>query len=324
MTRRKSSLTPFVLVALLLAGCVSRPLSSEGFVFGVMGDTPYNEREEAQFLGMLERMNAEPLAFIVHVGDFKAGGDSPCTDALFEKRRAQFDLSRHPFIYTPGDNEWTDCRRPSNGSMDPQERLARLQQVFFADASSLGRERIATAFQGECVEKNGDACVCPSHPENRMWVHSGVRFATLNFPGKGNNVGNGPGSNEEARCRTLANRLWLERAVAESEGPATRALVVATQANPWVGRNKVYEPFLKEMTAAAARLRKPVLFVHGDTHLYTFDTPFVDAAGQPLANPARLETYGSPFVGWEKVTVDPDDPKVFRVEPRLHALVPPT
>ena len=323
MIRARSYLAPLFLVALLLDGCASQASSPGGFVFGVMGDTPYNDREEGHFIRMLERVNAEPLAFIVHVGDFKAGGDSPCTDALFEKRRAQFDLSAHPFVYTPGDNEWTDCRRPSNGAMDPQERLARLQQVFFADRWSQGRTRMETDFQAECIEKRGDSCVCPGHPENRMWAHSGVRFVTLNFPGKGNNVGYGPVSDEEARCRTLANRKWLERAVSESEGADTRALVVATQANPWVGRNKVYQPFLKEMTAAAARLRKPVLFVHGDTHLYRFDTPFTDDAGQPLANPARLETYGSPFVGWEKVTVDLDDPKIFRVEPRLQAIVPP-
>ena len=159
----------------------------------------------------------------------------------------------------------------------------------------------------------------PLYIENRMWMHKGVRFVTLNFPGPDNGVGHGAATDEEARCRTLANRRWLERAVGESEGPDTRGLVVATQANPWV--NKAFAPFLREITAAAQRLRKPVLFVHGDTHIYRFDTPFVDASGGPLANPARLETYGSPFVGWEKVTVDPDDLKLFRVEPMLRAIV---
>jgi hypothetical protein len=323
VNRGKSPLTPFLLALLLaVAGCAARSPPSPGFAFGVMGDTPYSDGEEAHFLAMIERMNAEPLAFVVHVGDIKAGGGAPCTDALFEKRRAQFDLSNHPFIYTPGDNEWTDCRRPSNGAMDPEERLAKLRQVFFSDGWSLGRERIATAFQGDCIERKAEACVCPPHPENRLWTHGGVRFATLNFPGDDNNVGHGPVSDEEARCRTLANRLWLQRAVAESEGADTRALVVATQANPWTGKNHVFAPFLEELTAAAAHLRKPVLFVHGDTHLYHFDTPFVDAAGRPLDNPARLETYGSPLVGWEKVTVDPGDPRVFSVEPRLQAFVP--
>jgi hypothetical protein len=30
-----------------------------------------------------------------------------------------------------------------------------------------------------------------------------------------------------------------------------------------------------------------------------------------------METYGSPFVGWVKVTVDPADPDLFRFDARL-------
>src|SRR5258705_14001612 len=48
-------LTPFFLAA-LLAGCATRPPSGGAFVFGVVGDTPYNDREEAHFVKMLERM----------------------------------------------------------------------------------------------------------------------------------------------------------------------------------------------------------------------------------------------------------------------------
>jgi hypothetical protein len=318
--RRARNAAMFVLVATLaLAGCASEPTSTDAFTFGVMGDTPYSEREEAPFLATIERMNAQPLAFVVHVGDIKAGSNSRCSDELFEKRKAQFNLSKHPFIYTPGDNEWTDCRRASNGGMDPLERLAKLREVFFSDGQSLGVQRIDTAFQDACVERRGEACGCPAYIENRMWTHKGVRFVTLNFPGPDNDVGHGASTDAEARCRTLANRLWLERAVSASEAGDTRGLVVATQADPWT--SKEFAPFLREMTAAAQRLRKPILFVHGDTHIYRFDTPFVDASGQPVLNPARLETYGSPFVGWEKVTVDPDDVKLFRVEPMLHAIV---
>src|SRR6202162_4245050 len=121
-----------LLGALLLAACAIRAPSPEAFSFGVMGDTPYSEREEPHFLRMIERMNAEPLAFVVHVGDFKSGA-SPCTDALFEKRKAQFNGSKHALIYTPGDNDWTDCRWATRGAMDPIERLAKLRQVFFPD-----------------------------------------------------------------------------------------------------------------------------------------------------------------------------------------------
>jgi hypothetical protein len=48
----------------------------------------------------------------------------------------------------------------------------------------------------------------------------------------------------------------------------------------------------------------------------------VDKRGAPVTNPTRLETYGSPFVGWVKVTVEPSRPDVFSFEPRMVALVP--
>ncbi len=34
-------------------------------------------------------------------------------------------------VYTPGDNEWTDCHRSNNGKYDPLERLAALRNGFF-------------------------------------------------------------------------------------------------------------------------------------------------------------------------------------------------
>jgi hypothetical protein len=34
----------------------------------------------------------------------------PCTDEAFAQRKALFHTSTHPFILTPGDNDWTDCR----------------------------------------------------------------------------------------------------------------------------------------------------------------------------------------------------------------------
>src|SRR5438477_12191796 len=95
--------------ALLVAQCaIVRPPGAEAFAFGVMGDTPYNEREETEFVRMLDGLEREKLAFVVHVGDFKAGGNSRCSDELFAKRKAQFDRSAHPFVYTPGDNDWID------------------------------------------------------------------------------------------------------------------------------------------------------------------------------------------------------------------------
>lgn len=313
MKRILAALTLLVLAA----ACATRAPGVEAFSFAILGDTPYSEREEREFLAMMQRLDSEPVAFIVHIGDFKGGSNSPCTDALFERRRAQLDASAHPLILTPGDNDWTDCRRKSNGAMDPQERLARLRQVFFATRQSLGRSRIETALQDQCLAPPVDGCGCAAHPENRAWTHGGVRFVTLNIPGSDNNMGFDAAGDAEARCRNEANRQWLERAVRESGAAGTRALVVAVQADPWDTAKPVYQDFLAQMEAAARLLAKPVLFVHGDSHTYRADAPFA------TPNPRRLETFGSPFVGWVEVIVDPADPGLFRFKPHLHALVPP-
>jgi hypothetical protein len=306
-----------VALALLLAACTTAPPAPDTFSFAVIGDIPYNDVEEKQFLAMMRALDRQALAFVVHVGDFKAGSNAPCTDEIFERRRAQLDASAHPLILTPGDNDWTDCRRETNGAMDPVERLAKLRRMFFADRRSLGRSPIDTAIQDQCLAPAVAGCGCAAHPENRLWSQAGVRFATLNIPGSNNNMGFDAAGDEEARCRNEANRQWLERAVRESESADTRALVVAAHANPWNTRGPVYKDFLRQMGEAASRLGKPVLFVHGDTHIFRADTPF------PTQNPRRLETYGSPFVGWVKVSVDPGDPELFRIEPRLIAIVPP-
>ena len=310
------------LLALLLCGCVSAPPSHpDAFAFAVMGDTQYNAAEEASFAAMMARVDREDLAFVVHVGDFASGDD--CSDELYRRRRAEYDASAHPFIYTPGDNEWIDCRRAREGNRDPVERIARLREIFFPDRQSLGRRKIELLAQDRCIEPGPAGCRCPAHPENRFWMRSGVRFVTLNVAGSENNTGFDRARDAEARCRNEANALWLEQAVRLSERSETRALVILVQANPWHSQRRAYDGLLRQVQESARRVRKPVLFVHGDTHNQRVDTPFVDTLGNPIHNLVRLETFGSPFIGWIKVTVDPDDPQVFRFDPRLHAIVTP-
>jgi len=118
--------------------------SSKSFAFGVIGDLPYSPEQEAQFPNLLQEMNDADLAFVVHVGDFK-DSSAPCSDDLFTQRKALFQTSRHPFIYLPGDNEWTDCHLAKAGGYDPLERLARLRGLFFSGNRSLGRRTLCFA-----------------------------------------------------------------------------------------------------------------------------------------------------------------------------------
>ncbi|QWT45418.1 hypothetical protein [Azospira inquinata] len=58
-----------------------------------------------------------------------------------------------------------------------------------------------------------------------------------------------------------------------------------------------------------------MVLAHGDTHVMRIDHPLRfregPRRGQPLANFTRVETYGSPFMGWISGQIDPRDPALF-------------
>jgi len=173
----------------------------------------------------------------------------------------------------------------------------------------------------ECALREGGACRCPGLPENRRWAQGiagtgPILFATLNVQGSNDNVGFDPASDREAACRGAANRRWLESTFESARGVAS-AVVVIFHANPLVSsRERVHEPLLQSLMRGSARFGRPVLVIHGDTHHYRVDPPFRDAAGVPVPNLMRLETFGSPLVGWVRVRVDPADERFFRFESR--------
>jgi hypothetical protein len=305
----------FVLLALASA-CAIAPPHPDAFSFAVMGDTPYSAIEEQRMLWMIDDLNRLDLAFVVHVGDIKAGSRSPCTDATYEKRKTQFNVSAHPFVYTPGDNDWTDCRRKSNGAFDPLERLQKLRELFFSDRASLGARKLILERSTACALRAGEECLCPGLPENAQWEMKGLVSATLNIPGSNNNFGFDAASDRDYRCRSAANRIWLEQLFALGRNDRIKGLAVFIQANPWEpSKNGAFDEFLQQISQSAEELGKPVLLVHGDTHTLRTDKPFRNKKNESIGNLTRLETYGSPTVGWVKVTVDQNDPALFRIEP---------
>lgn len=60
-----------------------------------------------------------------------------------------------------------------------------------------------------------------------------------------------------------------------------------------------------------------MLLIHGDSHTHRVDHPFLDEHGVPYPNFTRLETFGSPDIGWVRVVVDTLAGRIARVEPRL-------
>lgn len=100
------------------------------FTFVAFGDMPYRvPNDYSKFERVIKTLNQQKPDFIVHVGDFKSGS-SLCSTEYFERMHAYFETFEPPLIYTPGDNEWTDCNRKAAGEYDPLERLDVLRKMF--------------------------------------------------------------------------------------------------------------------------------------------------------------------------------------------------
>lgn len=334
-----------VYVGLAFTGALSllgaQATQSNRFEFGVFGDAPYGPEEVTRFASAIAEMNRSDLAFVVHVGDIQAdargvqrGGIPTCTDDSLQQRKKLFDASRHPFILTPGDNDWTDCHGVKDRVIDPLERLARLRTVFFPTADSLGQRKMTLTVQAADPRY-------AKYIENRFWTHAGVAFVTLHIVGSNNNRGRTPEMDTEYSERNSANLAWMARAFERARSEQARATVILIQANPYFERTWAasqvrhylpgfpvnmpqspqptgFDDFLVALEREVLTFHRPVLLIHGDTHLFRMDKPLAREQNKRLIEHfTRLETFGSPDVHWVRVIVDPEDPSVFSVKPEL-------
>lgn len=282
---------------LLLAAGTLAAQADDRLSFAVWGDMPYSRVERELAVDLLAEQSRQPLAFSLHIGDLKSG-NQPCDDALFADRQALLAHSRHPLVLLPGDNDWLDCARASAGGHDPFERLAALRQRFFTAPTPFPLQRQAAA------------------PENTRWIGHGVLFVGVNLPGS-------PLPDNAAAQALRRNVLdWLDEAAALADPQTVRATVIAFHAHPGFaahGRGGVsvrHVWFLDRLVAWAKHDRRPLLLIHGDTHTYRVDKPLVDpATGERFEHVTRLESHGSPWLGWTRVDVDSAAPAPFRFQP---------
>jgi hypothetical protein len=308
------------LAAAALAAFALAARGAERFSFAAFGDAPYFAFEEPAVVRLIESFAAARVAFAVHVGDIKAGS-ARCSDELFEQRLRMFDAAPVPFVFTPGDNEWVDCRRAAAGGYDPLERLEKLRALFHAGTASLGRRTIP-------LERQSEDPRFRAHRENVRWTFGGVVFVTLNIPGSNNNLGRDAAMDAEHAARMAANFEWLDEAVRRAEAAHTRGLVVFTHADPRFGRGAArvdgFARLREVLRAHAEWLARPMLLVHGDGHRYRVDRPLRDrATGRPLERFTRVEVFGTPEVNWVRIDVDPANPRLFSIAPGILAPVPP-
>ena len=281
--------------------------------FVALGDLPYGD--PAPYQELIAQINRWRPDFSVHVGDIQSGSAS-CSDASLRMQKGYFDLFEGALVYTPGDNDWTDCHRLVMGSHDPVERLAFVRRTFYRAGQSLGQVPIGVENQSA---QGGE---WTPFVENQRWERSGVLFATLHIVGSNNNLAPpDPRSEGEFALRDRANRAWIQETFALAQQRGAKALVFAMQADvferrrggeDFPGNSGFRQSIGQTLLPLAAASAIPVLLVHGDTHEYRFDQPFTHQ-GQPVKQLTRLEVPGAGDVRAVAVTVDPAQPQPFQV-----------
>ena len=304
--------------ALILVGCSDPPPADPpppgAIAFGVYGDGPYYPWEEPRARRLLADAESAGVDFLIHIGDILGGS---CADEQLHDIRTRLDELPLPVVYTPGDNEWADCHAPNAGGYDPLERLERLREIYFNDpSSSLGAVPMPVTSQAK------DAGFS-EFPENVRWTRGGFVFATLHVVGSFDATAQFPGRDhrhdQEVARRSEAALAWLNAVFEEARAIEASAIVLAAHANVRLesGGGDGYGPLVSALRDHVAAFPGDVLFIHGDTHTFRMDQPLTDGKGRGLANFTRLETWGSPDIGWVRVVLDTVKGEVVEIEPRL-------
>jgi hypothetical protein len=333
---RRSTLAVLALATILLAApaALARDDGADGrsgdpFTYAVIGDTPYGQPQIDNFPNDVAEINAaRDVRLVIHLGDIK-NGSTRCDTTYFQLIRSDFDRFADPLVYTPGDNEWTDCHRSNNGGYLPTERLDTLRRTFFdKPGRSLGDR-----------SQELDAAAAP-YVENVRWSRSDVQFATLNVPGSNDDwlpwfgaATRTQAQIDEYQHRNAADVAWLDHVFDTAKRRGARAVVLGIQADMWdpafSGANDDpaqydhFTDFVRALAAQSLAFSRPVLLLNGDSHSFVDDRPLAaDAPAyrramygvtKPVANLRRITVNGSttPCHEWLRLRVDPGTRGVF-------------
>lgn len=288
------------------------------FEFVAFGDMPYRTPQDfPRFDRLIETINAVKPAFSIHIGDIKSSTE-PCTDEYFRSMFGRFQRFEQPLVYTPGDNEWTDCHRERAGRYNPRERLDKLREIFFAaPGRSLGKTPMAVENQSTLMP------VHAKYVENQRFWRNGVLFVLVHVVGSNNGFETtGLEAASEFFDRNKANVAWLDDGFRLAKEQGAKAMVVAMQANlsdikqkfPAVPIASGYIDTLRAIDRGARLFTRPVLVVQGDDHEFEVDG-FRGTDYKRVPNVWRLQVMGDQYVHAVTVTVDPNSAGVFGFRP---------
>jgi hypothetical protein len=258
--------------AMLFAGASTAAADTQ--TLAVYGDAPYgtSPADTAQFAAtpaFIDSVNADPdVQTVLQVGDIHSGKQF-CTKAYDQSVLDLWTRFRDPLVYTPGDNEWSDCHKAAQGGGtynattgeidyvtdatgapvdyakgDPIANLDLVRSIFFPRPGvSLGARKrllLSQALWARFADRAHPADA--KYVENVIWVQGRTLFVTINLPGGSNNDTDpwygapaaSPAQTQEVAERTGADLRWLDLAFAFARADhRIGSVVIGAQADMW-------------------------------------------------------------------------------------------
>lgn len=317
--------------------------AAQNFDVALIGDMPYGPANEPRFERVIADINRTAVDFTIHIGDTKSGS-TRCDNSHYTKVLSWFNSFDNALIYTPGDNEWTDCMRTNNGAFDPLDRLSLVRKTLFQNDQSLGRRPVT-------VQRQSADPQFALYVENAMYVKGPVVFATIHAPGSNNNLeyktvqgaaNRYYDNDKEFTARDAANVAWLRKAFQTARDNKSLGILIALQGNVFDGffeegtgsTRSGFENIVRTLRTETKAFKGEVVLVSGDSHYMRVDKPLTenypactaatgackpfdaapDARGATILNFTRVEVPGSANVHWALLKVRPGSRNIFQFE----------
>ena len=292
---------------------------------------------------MIADVNRQTVDFSMFIGDTKSGS-TRCDNAHYTKVLNWFNSFETAVLYTPGDNEWTDCLRVNNGAFDPLDRLALVRRTYFQTNQTLGRRPLTVIRQSADPKYS-------TYVENAMFVRGPVVVGTIHVPGSNNNlqyklvqgVANSfYDADKEFVAGNAANIAWLKTIFQTAKTNKSLGIMIGVQANMFdtfldtsTGSSRSgFEEFVKVLRDETNAFAGEVVLVSGDSHYMRVHKPLtdqypactsstgdckpfdaaLDARGTRVLNFTHVEVPGSSDVHWVLCHVRPNARNLFQFE----------
>ncbi|CAN5374688.1 hypothetical protein BH11PSE11_BH11PSE11_32150 [soil metagenome] len=320
----------------LLSGCGGSSDAVSKSVFAVIGDSPYgtSPTDTTQTLAnpaFINVLNSDAdVSLVLHTGDIHSGKQY-CTQDYNQTILNQWKAFKNPLIYTPGDNEWTDCHKPAEGGGtynattgvidyvkdasgnqvdykggEPVENLKLVRSLFFATPGKS---------QGAAMDVNSQAILFdPANPADKEYVEnvwfekSRVLVVTVNIPGGSNNDTDiwygaptmSQSQSQEVATRSAAALRWIDAAFKRATDNGDIAVLIMLQADMWDADGKPashivqYKQFIDRIASNTKTFGKPVLLLNGDSHIYRSDNPLKQGSSCAIETTPGTQTIACP------------------------------